>query len=122
MITLPLLTPPAAPLVRENLTPLLRLAEMQSKLESTSSENYLPCKALSFFGSRACRRSAEGTSLLTPPFRLDLRRTSTLKSPISSTRAVPLVVVQAFAVSQQCDETVTFPSFPIFPLCKQTNK
>ncbi len=88
-------------------------------LESTSSKNYLPSKAWSFLGSRAFRRSAQGSSLLTPPFRLDLRRISTLKSPISSTRAIPLGVVLAFAVSQQCDETVTVPSFPIFTFCKK---
>ena len=122
MITLPLLTPPAAaaPLVCENLDPPPpHLTEMQSKLESNSSENYLPCKALSFFGSRACRRSAGVSILLTPPFRLDTRRTSTLKSPISSTLAIPLGVVLAWALSQQWVDTVTVPSFPLFAFGKE---
>lgn len=65
------------------------------------------------------REPADESNLLTPPFALDLRRTSTLKSPSSSTRAIPLAMVQAFARSQQCVEIVTVPSFPIFTLCKQ---
>lgn len=72
----------------------------------------LPSKASSFFPSRACRRSAVGSTLFNPPVRLDFRRTSTLKMPISSVRAIPLAVLCALAVSQQWAETVVSPSLP----------
>ncbi|KAK2905506.1 hypothetical protein Q8A67_007305 [Cirrhinus molitorella] len=58
------------------------------------------------------RLSADGSTLLTPPVRLDFSRTSMLKRPSRRVRAIPFAVGCAFAVSQQWADTLVESSFP----------